>query len=76
MMIKKKSNPWACLTFLCALSLLVMAIVVFARIEIPKEKTEISHVKVNELTSIPKAVGGKSVEKNLEGVENLTKEGA
>ena len=76
MMIKKKSNPWACLTFTCVLSLCAMAIVVFARIEIPKEKDKISHVKVNEFTSNAKANEGKSVEKILEGVEILTKKGA
>ena len=76
MMIKKKSNPWACLTFTFVLSLCAMAIVVFARIEIPKEKDGISHVKVNEFTSNAKADEGKSVEKILEGDKNLTKKGA
>ena len=76
MMIKKKSNPWAYQTYICMLSLWAMAIVVFARIEISKERYSISHVKVNELTSNAKADECKSVEKNLESIGNLTKKGA
>ena len=63
MMIKKKSNPWACLKYLYLLPVATFAVVAFARPEISERMEEISNVKVKELTLIPKTKEGKSVEK-------------
>ena len=66
MMIKKKSNPWACLKYLYILPLAAVTVAAFARPEVSNELAEISSVKVNDLASIMKADVGKNVENLLE----------
>ena len=61
MMIKKKSNPWACLKYLYILPLAAASVAAFARPEVSGSLDEISSVKVNDLASIMKA----DVEKNV-----------
>ena len=62
MMIKKKSNPWACMKYLYILPLATIAVAAFARPEISNEFNEISSAKVSDLASFMKA----EVEKSLE----------
>jgi TonB family protein len=62
MMIKKKSNPWACMKYLYILPLATIAVAAFARPEISNEFDEISSAKVSDLASFMKA----EVEKSLE----------
>ncbi len=62
MMIKKKSNPWACMKYLYILPLATIAVVAFARPEISNEFDEISSAKVSDLASFMKADGEKSLE--------------
>ena len=62
MMIKKKSNPWARMKYLYVLPLAAIAVAAFARPEVSNQLSEISSVKVNELTSIMKVDQGKSAE--------------
>ena len=62
MMIKKKSNPWARMKYLYVLPLAAIAVAAFARPEVSSQLSEISSVKVNDLTSIMKVDEGKSAE--------------
>ena len=62
MMIKKKSNPWARMKYLYVLPLAAIAVAAFARPEVSNQLSEISSVKVNDLTSIMKVDEGKSAE--------------
>lgn len=62
MMIKKKSNPWACMKYLYILPLATIAVAAFARPEISNEFDEISSAKVSDLASFMKADGEKSLE--------------
>ena len=62
MMIKKKSNPWACMKYLYILPLATIAVAAFARPEISNEFDEISSAKVSDLASFVKADGEKSLE--------------
>ena len=55
MMIKKKSNPWACMKYLYILPLATIAVAAFARPEISNEFDEISSAKVSDLASFMKA---------------------
>jgi TonB family protein len=64
MMIKKKSNPWARLKYLYILPLAAASVAAFARPEVSNELTEISSVKVSDLTSVVKGIEVKSVEKS------------
>ena len=57
MMIKKKSNPWACMKYLYILPLATIAVAAFARPEISNEFDEISSAKVSDLASFMKADG-------------------
>lgn len=65
MMIKKKSNPWACMKYLYILPLATIAVAAFARPEISNEFDEISSAKVSDLASFMKADGEKSLETPL-----------
>ena len=62
MMLKKNSNPWACMKYLYILPLATIAVAAFARPEISNEFDEISSAKVSDLASFMKA----EVEKSLE----------
>lgn len=62
MMIKKKSNPWACMKYLYILPLATIAVAAFARPEISNEFNEISSAKVSDLASFMKAEDEKSLE--------------
>ena len=62
MMIKKKSNPWACMKYLYILPLATIAVAAFARPEISNEFDEISSAKVSDLASFMKAEAEKSLE--------------
>lgn len=66
MMVKKKSNPWARMKYLYVLPLAAFAVAAFARPEVSNQLSEISSVKVNDLTSIMKGDEVKSVEKSSE----------
>lgn len=62
MMLKKRSNPWARLKYLCILPLAALSVAVFAHPEVSNKLNEISSAKVNDLTSIAKADEVKSDE--------------
>lgn len=52
MMLKRKSNPWARLKYLCVLPLTAVAVTSFARPEIVHELDKISSVKFNEIIPV------------------------
>ena len=52
MMLKRKSNPWSRLKYLCILPLAVMIVTVFARPGISGELNGISKLKINDLVSV------------------------
>ncbi len=63
MMLKRKSNPWARLKYLCVLPLAALAVVSFARPEIVRELDKISSVKFSEIVPIKEIAAVKNVEK-------------
>lgn len=72
MMIKKKSNPWACVKYFYVLPLAAVAVAAFARPEISRisEKVEeISKDKVTAFVPSDKAVPAKELEKPSVGTE-------
>lgn len=56
MMSKKKSNSWARLKYLYVLPLVAISVVALARPEVSEKLSDISNVKVNDLTEMVKTI--------------------
>jgi len=60
MMLKRKSNSWARLKYLCVLPLAAITVVAFARPEISNELDKISSTKISELPFIKETLPAKN----------------
>ncbi len=71
MMLKRKSNPWARMKYLCVLPLAALAVVSFARPEIMGKLDRISSVKFSEMVPVKEIQGVKNVEKPVVAADSI-----